>query len=124
MFNGLHSRDIADISINSELSTFPPAAHWFCPIQDSEDATDYENLDQDGDENGISLEIKKERIEEAKGRHDVAYKCSLIFGLGSEGMGSMKEDYRQRLNNYLTGCDRCIRNWHLGRKAYLKELSE
>jgi len=70
------------------------------------------------------IETKHQMIDAAKRRHYVAYKLSLITGLDQEVAGQMLIDYVQRLDQLLSGCDKCVRNWHMGRKAYLKELSE
>lgn len=72
----------------------------------------------------MSLETKKELIQDAKRRHEVAYKYSLILGLDAEISGSMLDDYTERLNRLLMTCDKCVHNWHMGRKPYLKELTE
>lgn len=72
----------------------------------------------------MSLETKQELIRDAKRRHEVAYKYSLILGLAPEISGSMLEDYTARLNMLLTTCDKCVHNWHMGRRPHLKELAE
>ena len=72
----------------------------------------------------MSPETKLELIQEAKRRHDVAYKYSLIIGLSPDVSGVLLDDYTERLKKLLTTCDKCVHNWHMGRKAYLKELTE
>lgn len=72
----------------------------------------------------MSLEAKRETIADAKRRHRVAYKLSLILGLDHEVAGDKLDHYTSQLNHLLTTCDKCVRGWHMGRKAYLKELSE
>jgi senataxin len=112
----------ADIVLHSELKSFPPEAHWFCPKRYDDDQVDYDNLDEA--EEDMSPETKRELVQDAKRRHEVAYKYSLIFGLSPEISGRLLESYTQRLNKLLTTCDKCVHNWHMGRKAYLKELAE
>ena len=70
----------------------------------------------------MSPEGKKEIIEEGKYRHEVAYKYSIILAVNQELSGTMLVYFTQRLNQLLSSCAACIRNWHMGRKAYLKEL--
>jgi senataxin len=72
----------------------------------------------------MNLETKHELIQDAKRRHTVAYKFSLILGLSDEVSGQLRIDYTRGLHQLFTKCDKCIRNWHGGRKAYLKELAE
>jgi senataxin len=72
----------------------------------------------------MSPETKHELIHGAKRRYNVAYKYSLVFGLSREIFGREMDDYTCRLNQLLTTCDKCVYNWHMGRKAYLKEIQE
>ena len=71
----------------------------------------------------MSPETKLELIQDAKRRHDVAYKYALIFGLHPDVSGVLLTDYTLRLTKLFTTCDKCVRNWHMGRKQYLKELA-
>ncbi|CAD6502733.1 BgTH12-05323 [Blumeria graminis f. sp. triticale] len=104
------------------LQKFPPNVHWFCPKQNDDDYVDYSNLDETEDE--VTPEKKQELIRDSKDRHKVAYKCSLVLGLAPEQAGRMLEEYKQQLNHLLSRCDKCVYNWHFGRRAFLKELSE
>lgn len=72
----------------------------------------------------MSPEAKKELIEEGRQRHDIAYKYSIILAVDEQVAGDMLRSFTQRLNHMLSNCAGCIRNWHMGRKAYLKELQE
>ncbi|KHJ35821.1 putative helicase sen1 [Erysiphe necator] len=115
ILNELHGLDVA-------LKKFPPKVHWFCPKQHDEDYLDYTNLNEiDG---STDSERKREILKDLKKRHEVAYKCSLVLGLAPEQAGRMLEEYTQGLNRLLSSCDKCVYNWHLGRKAFLKDLSE
>jgi SEN1 N terminal len=106
----------------SELKSFHPDAHWFCPKRNDDDHIDYDNPSEP--EEDMSPETKLELIQDTKRRHDVAYKYSLILGLSPDIAGVLLVDYTDRLNMLLTTCDKCVHNWHMGRKAYLKELTE
>lgn len=72
----------------------------------------------------MSAETKKELIQDAQRRQNIAYKFSLTIGLDRDAGGTMVEGYLERLNKLLMCCDKCVHNWHIGRKAYLKELAE
>ncbi|RKF61890.1 Helicase SEN1 [Erysiphe neolycopersici] len=115
ILNELHGLDGA-------LKKFPPNVHWFCPKQHDDDYLDYTNLNET--EGDIDSAKKKEILKDSKKRHEVAYKCSLVLGLAPEQAGRMLEEYTQRLNQLLSSCDKCVYNWHLGRREFLKELSE
>lgn len=69
----------------------------------------------------MSPETKREAIQAAKERHDVAYKYSLVIGLDP---GPYRDEYSNQLDNLLKRCDKCVYSWHMGRKAFLRELSE
>lgn len=109
----------ADIYSYSQLKGFPAEAHWFCPKRSDDDDIDYGHPDEA--EEDMSPETKREAIQAAKERHDVAYKYSLVLGMD---LTPEQEDYRENLDNMLKSCDKCVYNWHMGRKAYLRELSE
>ncbi|KAK6586463.1 hypothetical protein PZA11_001520 [Diplocarpon coronariae] len=108
--------------LDAKLKSFSPDAHLFCPRRNDDDLLDYEQLNET--EENISPEEKRELIREGRLRHNVAYKYSLVFGLDTETYGDLINPYHLRWNQLLAGCDKCVYNWHLGRKSYLKELSE
>lgn len=105
-----------------ELKSFPVDAHWFCPKLNDDDPIDYDNPDVA--EVDVSSQTKHQAIQDFKRRQEVAYKVSLVLGLSPEVSGKMMEDYTRRLNALLTSCSKCVSNWHMGRKSYLKELAE
>ncbi|TVY81330.1 Helicase SEN1 [Lachnellula suecica] len=105
-------------SLRSQIKGFKDL-HWFCPKQSDDDTTDYENPDEA--EEDVSPETKHELIQGAKERHPIAYKYSIIFGMGPS---DEQTEYTQRLNKLLESCDKCVHNWHMGRKEYLRVLSE
>jgi senataxin len=107
------------ILFNSELKSFDPDAHWFCPKRFDDDPIDYED---DNDEEGTCKETKQELIQDAKKRHEVAYGFSLILGLAERAPEQLLEEYRNRLDHLMTTCDQCVHGWHQGRKSYLKQL--
>jgi senataxin len=110
------------LPICSELKSFPTEAHWFCPKRRDDDQIDYAHPDEAEEE--MSPDTKHELIHDAKRRHNVAYKYSIILGLAPEDTAGMRDVYVDRLNHLLENCDKCGYNWHMGRKAYVKEISE
>lgn len=106
------------IQYHSELKSFPPEAHWFCPKRFDDDPIDYDNVESEED---MTADTKKDLITDAKQRHEVAYRYSLILGLDAEE--KLLEDYKNRLNSMLKTCDKCVHGWQQGRKAYLRQLA-
>ena len=107
------------------MQSFGPDAHWFCPKRDDDDAIDYQNFDPAADGSvDMSPEAKRKMIEDGKQRQDVAYKYSIVLGLDMTSAAEMVKEYTHRLHTLLTSCSDCIRNYHMGRRAYLKYLHE
>ena len=87
-----------------------------------DDFADYAAPDEA--EEDMSVETKHELIKDAGKRQKIAYNYSLIFGLDPLHCGQMLADYTAALRTLLTKCDKCVLNWHSGRRAYLKDLAE
>lgn len=104
-----------------KLEAIPPDLHLLCPKVDDEDLEEYGDTDEPG---GISAEEKKRRIEDAKTRHDITYRLCFLMGLSEEQASTWIEEWAKRLQEFLTKCDRCVRNWHLGREPFLKIVLE
>jgi senataxin len=112
----------ADKKSKSELRSFHPDAHWFCPKRNDDDHIDYDHPYEP--EEDMSPETKVELIQEGKRRHDVAYLFTIVFGLSPDVSGAHLTGYTPRMNQLLTSCDKCVYNWHIGRKPFLKDLTE
>jgi senataxin len=110
------------------LKNYHQDAHWFCPKQSAEDYHDYskpdEAEDDDGEYEGISVENKHKAIKAGEQRAKVAFSASLVVGLGEFAPREFHDYYTQKLDTLFQSCDACVRRWHIGRKAYLKELAE
>lgn len=107
------------------METFPPAAHWFCPKRSDDDYTNYDDSDEDDED--ASAALKKQCIAEGAQRRDCAYRFLISLGLTPEetaGTGGTVEAYFERVNALLTHCDKCVRNYHMGRKDFLKYMAE
>jgi hypothetical protein len=70
------------------------------------------------------VEEKHKAIEEGEQRSTVAFKASLVIGVGEAALPEFHEYYTQKLNTLLQYCDGCVRRWHMGRKDHLKEVAE
>lgn len=103
------------------MKSFPPDAHWFCPKRRDDDAVDYNHPDES--EEDMSAETKREYVADGKRRRDFSYRYSIVLGLSEEFRGE-QDKYIANLHQHLKVCDKCVINWHMGRKGYLKELQE
>jgi len=110
------------LTLYRELKSLPIEAHWFCPKRRDDDHIDYAHPD-DAEED-MSSDTKRELVHDAKRRHNVAYKYSIILGLAPEDTAGLRQPWVDRLNHLLETCDKCGYNWHMGRKAYVREISE
>ncbi|EKD14583.1 uncharacterized protein L3040_000105 [Drepanopeziza brunnea f. sp. 'multigermtubi'] len=108
--------------LDGKLKSLPPQTHWLCPRRFEDDMVDYDQPDQ-ADED-MTLEEKRKHIRDGRERHEMAYKYSLVYGLGQDLVGDLQNAYQMKLNGFLATCDKCAYNWHEGRKAFLKDLSE
>ena len=106
----------------SEIKSFPSGSHWFCPRRNYDDLIDYDEPDEP--EEDMSAATKHEMIQDGKKRHAIAYKFSIILGLDPEISRELRDAHFGHLDKLFTSCDKCVRNWHRGRKSYLKDLAE
>jgi len=106
----------------SEIKSFPSGSHWFCPRRNDDDLIDYDEPDEP--EEDMSAATKHEMIQDGKKRHAIAYKFSIILGLDPEISRELRDAHFGHLDKLFTSCDKCVRNWHRGRKSYLKDLAE
>ena len=108
------------------LNDWPPECHWFCPKRRDDDPLNFDNLeasDAEAEEEHVDSAQKLKLIGDSHNRAQVAYRLSMVYGLSEEEAADWQERYRKRSNELLTTCDRCVRNWHIGRKRFLKEIS-
>ncbi|KAI1379674.1 SEN1 N terminal-domain-containing protein [Hypoxylon crocopeplum] len=114
------SINILEAAFN-KLREFPQQAHLCCPKTSEEDDEIYDDPDASSN---IAVTEKEKRIQEGKDRLDQTYLCSLILGLEAEAAGNLGHEFGLRTNSFLTGCASCVRNWHKGRKPFLKDIAE
>ncbi|KAI1163608.1 SEN1 N terminal-domain-containing protein [Nemania serpens] len=104
----------------AKLRDVPPNLHLFCPRISADDDEIYEDPDAIS---SISADEKQQRIEDGQARLDLMYNCSLILGLSREAAGPHRPDFDARCDAFLTTCASCVRNWHKGRVAFLKDIT-
>ncbi|KAI2469728.1 SEN1 N terminal-domain-containing protein [Annulohypoxylon bovei var. microspora] len=105
----------------NKLQDFPQASHLCCPRLSDEDDEIYDDLDAPSK---ITAADKEERIQQGKERLNQAYICSLILGLEDESAGNLVDEFKSRINVFLKSCATCVRNWHKGRKSFLKDIGQ
>ncbi|KKF96084.1 Helicase SEN1 [Ceratocystis platani] len=104
-----------------ELENIAPELHILCPMTHADDPENYAETEPTS---GITAEEKKKRLEDAKERINITMWNSLLFGVERKKVEQWLETYASRLQNALSSCDACIKNWHRCRKSFLIGLSE
>ncbi|KAF5138266.1 Helicase SEN1 [Metarhizium anisopliae] len=105
-----------------ELQKLPHDCHLLCPKIDSDDRENYKTFDDP--ESQITVEDKKQRIEDGHHRIEITYWNSLIFGFDKSEAGKWAEEFKDRLEHVLRSCSECVLNWHMQRQVYLQRFSE
>jgi senataxin len=105
-----------------KIKAFPPDAHWFCPKRNEDDHLNYD--EPDWEEDGVSIATKLKYIDEGRKRQSITYRFAIVYGLPPEDAEEWQSTYRERSGYFLSTCDKCVRNYHAGRKEFVKELSE
>ncbi|KAL2161236.1 hypothetical protein VTH06DRAFT_8456 [Thermothelomyces fergusii] len=109
------------VAWHREFEDRPPDAHLCCPKVNHDDLANYDEPDVP-DEDGLSVEEKKSRIEEYEARFQNVYNLSIMMGLGREVAGEWLDNWTQAVDECLRGCDSCVKNWHRNREPYLNGL--
>ncbi len=105
-----------------ELQKIPEGTHLLCPRIDDDDTENYRILlDPDSQ---ISLDEKKDRIEQGNKRIEITYWNSLIFGFDKKEAGKWLQQFTTRLEESLRSCSECVLNWHMKRQAHLQKFAE
>ncbi|KAL2757855.1 hypothetical protein ACRALDRAFT_2025559 [Sodiomyces alcalophilus JCM 7366] len=99
----------------------PASVHLLCAKVDDDDFEDYDDITQDGVD--ISLDEKKNRLEDAKVRLDLAYWTSLLTAYPKDKAGVWLDQWNDRMSTALHDCDKCVVNWHMHRKEYLQKFA-
>ncbi|KAG6031692.1 hypothetical protein E4U41_007480 [Claviceps citrina] len=105
-----------------ELQKLSSECHLLCPKIDSDDGENYKIVDDP--ESTISVDEKKQRIEQGHRRIEITYWNSLIFGFEKSAAGKWLEEFKERLEQTLRTCSDCVLNWHMRRPVYLQQFSE
>ncbi|KAI0147492.1 SEN1 N terminal-domain-containing protein [Xylariaceae sp. FL1272] len=105
-----------------KLEGIPDGCHLFCPKVSFDDEEVYDSPDVATE--GLTKEEKVQRIKDGRVRLDSMYHCSLILGLDRENAGELRNRFDTMCDTYLRTCSECARNWHKGRKQFLKEMGE
>ncbi|KAI1392297.1 SEN1 N terminal-domain-containing protein [Hypoxylon trugodes] len=105
----------------AQLSEFPNETHLCCPRISEDDDELYDDPDAPSK---ITLAQKEERIQQGKDRLTQTYLCSLVLGLEKETAGKLAYEFGYRVTVFLKCCATCVRNWHKGRRAFLKDIAQ
>ncbi|KAI1436420.1 SEN1 N terminal-domain-containing protein [Xylaria sp. CBS 124048] len=104
----------------ARLEEIPLGVHLFCPRVNESDDEFYEDADAIS---SLGREEKRQRIQDGMERLDSMYNCSLVLGLAPDAASFHRSEFQSRSNQFLKTCASCVRNWHKGRAAFLKDIS-
>lgn len=105
------------------LEAIPEEAHLLCPkVNDFDIRNGYDEPDEPGED--ITVEEKTRRIQDGEERLKTSYQLAFILGLQQDQVGSWSLVWKTRVENCLTKCDQCVRNWHSGRASFLRSVLE
>lgn len=104
----------------TDLRKLPPELHIFCPRQNDDDQDRYE------EERQIITELedrkfdvqRHDRIQEAKERRQAYLDCLQLFAYHETHQ--YKDLLHQIIDEALSKCDLCIREYHQGKQLYLR----
>lgn len=101
----------------AKLRDIPDHVHLLCPKVDPNDEEDYENVSEND-------HAKQKLIQEGKDRIQATTWCMLVYAMGKDKFEAERKELNERLNQWLQKCDKCIMNWHMHRKSFLREFAE
>ncbi|SPO00055.1 related to SEN1 protein [Cephalotrichum gorgonifer] len=101
----------------TKLRAIPKDVHLLCPKTGPDDEEDYTTVAETDD-------VKQKRIQDGKDRVQIAYWCTLVFGMPKGKLEDQSKELSDRLGHWLKECDQCIMNWHMCRKSFLQEFAE
>jgi hypothetical protein len=84
------------------------------------------DYDDETDEEDATAADKERRRIDAQKRTDTVYAFVQVFGLPPETDPQIEawiQNYQPRLDSCLRDCDRCTKNWHMGRKRFSDYLN-
>lgn len=110
------------LELHTIIDAIPVEKHLFCPKVDDEDQEDYDDDGVPGET--ITVEVKKQRIEDYNERSEHAFWYCLLFGISKDQSATWLQEWIDRAESYLTKCEACARNWQMRRKPFLKKLNE
>ncbi|KAI0838252.1 SEN1 N terminal-domain-containing protein [Hypoxylon sp. FL0890] len=105
----------------NDMRGYPEEFHLCCPRISEDDDEIYDDPDAPSK---IGAAEKEKRIQEGEIRLNTVYTCSLILGVGEESAEGLGHEFGGRINTFLKSCATCVRNWHKGRKSFLKSVAE
>ena len=90
-------------------------------MRNDTDAFSYD--EPDVEEEDITVEEKRKLIDEGNRRLSIAYRLCVVYGLGEDEAQDWQDIHHKRSMQLLSSCNPCVRNYHMERKDFLKELS-
>ncbi|KAK3489234.1 SEN1 N terminal-domain-containing protein [Neurospora hispaniola] len=112
---------MAMMEMHQAFEEFPPDAHPICPLLSDDDDTDYALPDLP-DANGTTVAEKQKRIADGFERRRITYGLSLLLVMPEAG--KWINEWKERVNFFLTKCDQCARTWHRTRQQFIRAIDQ
>lgn len=112
---------MAMMEMHQAFEEFPPDAHPICPLLSDDDDTDYALPDLP-DANGTTVAEKQKRIADEFERRRITYGLSLLLVMPEAG--KWINEWKERVNFFLTKCDQCARTWHRTRQQFIRAIDQ
>ncbi|KAG7138890.1 hypothetical protein HYQ45_003936 [Verticillium longisporum] len=103
-----------------KFQKIPEEAHLLCPKVDDDDEEDY---DDPAASDTLSADDKKKRIQDGQDRIEIVYWTSLLMAYGKDKAGVWLSDWTDRMATYMHTCDKCVLNWHMNRKKFIRKYA-
>ncbi|KAK1782737.1 SEN1 N terminal-domain-containing protein [Copromyces sp. CBS 386.78] len=112
---------MAMMEMHQAFEEFPPEAHPICPLLSDNDDTNHAFPDL-ADVNGTTVAEKQKRIADGLERCRITYGLSLLLVMPEAGRWI--NEWKERVNFFLTKCDGCARTWHKTRQQFLRAIEQ
>jgi senataxin len=100
----------------------PVEAHWYCAKRSDDDVVSYQNPDTVEPGDGITVEDKQRIIAESEERRQIAHALFMIYGFTVEESEEWRAKHRKRTDELLKTCNVCVRNYHIDRRLFLRDM--
>lgn len=72
----------------------------------------------------MTLEEKDRLIDEGNQRRNICHRLNLIYGFSVDESKDWRAQHQKRTSELLKSCNSCVRNYHMDRGPFLRELGQ